>query len=80
MDVHEVLVDQLADLRIFRDEIGEAQAPRAPVAAHLADDELAFGLSLFQGLVDLDVLVDGFVIHFLESLLCAGQEGEKHRQ
>ena len=35
------------------DELGKAQAPRTPVAAHLADDELALGLSLGHSLVNL---------------------------
>ena len=69
MDVLEVVGDELADSFIFGDEISKAQAPGTPVAAHLTDDELAVGLGLEDGLIDLLKGVDLFVIYLLQRRL-----------
>lgn len=37
---HEVVFNQFVDSAVVRHEVGEFEAPGAPVAANLADDEL----------------------------------------
>ena len=69
MDILEVLVDDTADGGVVRDEISKAQAPGTPVAAYLTDDELAVGLGLEDGLVNLLKGVDIFVIYLLQRRL-----------
>ena len=71
MDIFEVVVDDLADGCVVRDEIGKAQTPGTPVATHLTDDELTvgLGLGLEDGLIDLLEGVDRFVIHLFQRRL-----------
>ena len=40
MYVDKVIVHHFSDVAVFADEVGKAQAPRAPVAAHLAHYKL----------------------------------------
>ena len=53
VDVNKVFLHDIGNLLVLGDELGEAQAPRAPVAAHLADDEAAAFAGHFQSLVYL---------------------------
>ena len=62
VDVDEVLLNQIGNLLIVGDEIGEAQAPGAPVATHLADDKAAALAGLVKGAVDLFHGVDVLVV------------------
>ena len=61
--------DDLADGRVVRNEVGKAQAPGAPVAAHLTDDEFSVSLGLEDGLVDLFEGIDIFVIYLFQRRL-----------
>ena len=69
VDIDKVLFDDAVDGAVGCDEIGKTQAPGAPVAAHLADDKLAFLLSLQDSLVNLLQRINLLVIHFLECFL-----------
>jgi hypothetical protein len=69
MDILEVLADDLADSGIICDEVGKAQAPGAPVATHLTNDELALCLRLDDSLIDLFQWVYVLVIYLFESRL-----------
>ena len=73
MDIYEVLCYETVDGGIVGDEIGKFQTPWAPVASHLADDELALALGLFHSLVNLLDGVDILIIHFLQLSLGAGR-------
>ena len=72
VDINEVFCYETTDGGIIGDEIGKFQAPWAPVASHLADDELALALGLFHSLFDLLNGIDVLIIHFLQLCLCAG--------
>ena len=69
VDIDKVVADERADVVVLCDEVGKAQAPRAPVAAHLTDHELPFALGLFQRVVNLLILVDGLIVDFGEGRL-----------
>ena len=69
MDILKVFIDDFADGRVVCDEIGKAQAPDAPVAAHLTDDKLPTGLSLEDCLVDLFEGIDLFIIYLFQCRL-----------
>ena len=73
MDILEVLADDLADGGVIRDEVGKAQAPGTPVAAHLTDDELAFRLGFRYCLV---YLFDGINAFSAPVHLPSLQEGQ----
>ena len=70
-----LLTGCIATNRSFKkgDEIGKFQTPWAPVASHLADDELALALGLFHSLANLLDGVDILIIHFLQFSLGAGR-------
>ena len=72
VDIDEVLFNDAVDGTVIRDKIGKTQAPRAPVAAHLANDELALGSCLLKRLVNLFQWVDFFVLDFFERRLFLG--------
>ena len=69
MDILKILVDNLADGGVAGDEIGKAQAPWAPVATYLTNDELTFGLGFDKRLVYLFKGVDVLVIYLLQHSL-----------
>ena len=69
MDIDEILLDNGIDGTVIGDEVGKTQAPGAPVAAHLADDELALGPCLNQCLVNLLEGVNLLVIDLFGSSL-----------
>lgn len=69
MNIDKVIVNHLADGGIVGDEVCKAQAPGTPVAAYLTDDELAIGLGLEDGLVDLLKGIDIFVINLFQRRL-----------
>ena len=69
MDILEVVVDDLADGCVIRDEICKAQTPGTPVAAHLTDDELTTVIGLEEGLVNLFDGVNVFVVYLLQRCL-----------
>ena len=73
-----VVFHQFRDLRIFGDKIGEAEAPGAPVAAHLADDELVLCLGFRYGLIYLNDGVDVLIIHLFQRGLSVGCGHDKH--
>ena len=68
MDIFKVLVDDLADGGVIRDEVGKAQAPMAPVSTDLTDDELAFRLGFRYCLVYLLNGINGLIIYFFQPL------------
>ena len=82
MDIGEVVGHQLGYLGVALHKIGEAQAPRAPVATHLADHQAAFALGAHgsQGTVDLGHGIDGLVIHSLQRRLRTGRQGDQCEQ
>jgi hypothetical protein len=80
VDIDEILFHDLADGRVVGDEICETQAPGTPVAAQLADDELAFRLCLAYSLVNLLEGIYAFVVDFLQWCLCAHRHGNERNQ
>ena len=74
MDIDKVVVNDLADDRVFGHEVGKAQAPRTPVAANLAYHELSLSLGLDQRVVNLLKRIEAFVIDFLQR--CLGKDIE----
>ena len=56
MDILKIIRYDLADSSVLLDEVCELQTPGTPIATHLTDDELAFGLSFRYSLV---YLLDG---------------------
>ena len=82
MKVHEVVVHHFHYICVFADEVGEAKAPRAPVATHLANNVLLFRLRLyrFESLVYLLHWVDGLVVNLLQPRLRADQDKNIHTQ
>ena len=80
MDVLEVIVNDLADGGVIGDEVSKPQAPRAPVSSHLTDDELAFGLGLYERLVYLLQGIDILIVHLLQTVLSCHCESEQYGQ
>ena len=78
MDIDKVLVNDFANRGIFGDEISELQAPGTPIATHLTDDELAFGLSFRYSLVYLLDGINILVIHFLQRFLSVCRQGKEN--
>ena len=72
MDIYKVIVNQMADCAVVGDEISETQAPRAPVATHLADNELVLCLGFCHGLINLCDGVDVLIVHLLQCGLGVG--------
>ena len=62
------VVDDLGNVGVGGGEVGKAQAPRTPVATHLADDQLGLLAASRRGQRAVYLLhrVDGLVIHFLQ--------------
>jgi hypothetical protein len=77
MDILKVLVDNLADGRVVRDEVGKTQAPDTPVASHLTDDELTVGLGFGKSLVNLFEGIDFFIVHLLQGCLSIRRQGQQ---
>ena len=69
VEINEIVAHHLVDGSILLHEVGEPQAPRAPVAAQLAYHELTLSLGFHQGIIYLSHRVDGLVIHFLQRSL-----------
>ena len=69
MDILKILIDKLADVSILAHEVSETQAPRAPVASDLTDDELTFTFGLSNGLVNLLNGIDILIIYLFQCSL-----------
>ena len=80
MDILKVLVNDLADGSIIRDEDSKTQTPNTPVAAHLTNNELTFRLGLDNSLVNLLQWVDALVIHLLQSCLGINCDSKQNGQ
>ena len=70
MDIYKVLVNHLADSSIFGNKIRETQAPRAPVAANLTDNEFTFRLRFRYSLIYLLQRIDFLVVNLRQRCLC----------
>ena len=68
VDEEEMVVDDLGNVGFGGGEVGKAQAPRTPVAPHLADDQLGLLAASRRGQRAVYLLhrVDGLVVHFLQ--------------
>lgn len=66
MNVDKVVIDNFHDIAVLADEVGKSEAPGAPVAAHLTDNELVFLGSFGYGSVNLCHGIDGLVVDFLQ--------------
>ena len=62
VDVDEVVSHKLGDFLVLVDEFVELEAPRAPVAAHLANEQPVGASDLLQGFVNLLHGVDFLVV------------------
>ena len=76
VDILEVLVDDLTNRGVVGDEVGKLQAPRAPVATDLTDDELVGRLGFRHSLVYLLQWVNSLVVDLLQPRLGASLQGE----
>ena len=77
MDIDKVLINDMANSRVIRDEVSKAQTPGTPVASNLADDKLAFGFGFRDSLVYLLDGIDVLVIDFLERSLSVCRQGKE---
>ena len=67
--IAEIICYDLADGSVFRDKVCELQTPGTPVATHLTDNELAFGLGFHHSLVYLFDGINVLVINLLQRRL-----------
>ena len=65
VDINKAFVNDIAYCGVFRDEVCKPQAPGAPVATHLTDDELPFSLGFQYSMV---YLLDGVNVLVIDLL------------
>lgn len=81
MDILKVVLNDFADGAIVHDKSSKPQAPRAPIATNLADDELSLRLRLDERLIYLFQWVDVLIIYFFQACLgIARGEEDGHQQ